>query len=159
MQTSAFRCRSIFSLGGRFTVNQFPANTGKSLPLSLLRQHLEHPFQLFSGLRMHRCTESAFVVIFQRRGIRVCCSLIDLARCNAVHDHFRNVTVRHRHRLAHAMSAVNAVIDPIFIMMAVSSLMMHPCGRITVSFPLRIVGTSGSLIIPDPRSKLSRAVL
>src|SRR5699024_4739589 len=65
---------------------------------------------------------------------------------NPIHKHLNNIPDRHPHSCQNS-AAVQAVVNPVLIMMLISSLMMQPGGGTSFIFPLCIVRAPVALII------------
>ena len=101
------------------------------------------------GLSAHKIVKRGLVgVVF---------ALVYLACGHSVTEHLDNIFKRHFDRLH--PSSRRLVVGPIFKMVPVSALVVHPGGRIPVLLALLLVGTAGALKIPDSCQKLGRAVL
>lgn len=83
--------------------------------------------------------------------------IIYLTGRHPVTEHLFYITNRHFNRFF--KSCLRIVILPIFKMMFIPSLMMHPGNRITINFSLFCIGASCSLIISCTRYKFCRTIL
>ena len=97
----------------------------KGFLFALFFQHNKQFFKQFGGFRMHDDPCFGSGIIFKRMRIGIIFALIRFACGNTVAKHFFNIFQRHFNRLE--PFGLGAVIHPIFIMMAVSALMMKPC--------------------------------
>ena len=81
--------------------------------------------------------------VFQRTLIGIVVAHIDLGCGNAVAEHLGDVSQRH---LNGANNLINGrVIRPVFKVMAVSALVVHPCVGVALDLTLAVVGTAGAL--------------
>ena len=67
----------------------------------------------------------SFFEILVRCLIGISVSEVDAGRADAVHDHFSDVAARHWDAFYDGVT-VDSVINPVFKMMSVASLMVHP---------------------------------
>ena len=93
-------------------------------------------------------------VVVIRVAVPVKRTAVGLARRNAVAEHFEHIFQRHLHA-AHPR-AVRRVVDPVFQMMAVSSLVVQPRRTVSLFAPLDFVRAAVALIIPRTRPELDR---
>ena len=88
------------------------------------------------------------------RGIRF--TLIDHTGSTSVHDHLHKVFPGHRKRLIAPGCKVH--VRPVFVMMAISALMVHPRLTVPLFLPLCGIGASCALIVPGANTKLRRGI-
>ena len=108
---------------------------------------------------MNGCPICPLIIVIKRRPVRVFASHIDLAGSDPIHDHFRNILIRHRHRSHSTGQCLHAVIDPVFVMMFIPALMVQPGAGITDIFSFRIVGAACPLIVFCPYPELCGTIL
>ena len=89
--------------------------------------------------------------------IGIVLSLIDFACRHAVTKHFFHKTQRHFDRFVHFCGGVDIV--PIFKMVAVSPLVVHPRIGTAEEFAFALVGTSRALIIARAGDELGGRIL
>ncbi len=78
-------------------------------------------------------------------------ALINLARGNAVAEHFRNIADGHFH--GHNLLFDGVVVRPILKMMFVPALVMKPRGAVAVEVSLRLVRTARAEVVLYPLNK------
>ena len=128
------------------------ANVGKGFLLSLLRQHFKKLFEKLGGFGMNTATVSPPIEIGKGLVVRVELSAINLAGGHTVAKHFDDEAQGHFHGNVFFLHRID--IYPIFKMVAISSLMVHPGKRVSVLLPLPLVGASGAQIMLCARNKL-----
>ena len=105
---------------------------------------------------MNASSGSAPLVVTQRVGVGIGISPIDLTGRHAVTEHFNHKALRHTHGTHKLGNRI--VIGPIFEMMSIASLVVHPCVGKAVCLPFSLVGRSVALIVFCSRPKLGGAV-
>ena len=95
--------------------------------------------------------------IRKRVAVLVIFAVVDFACRNSVAEHFYHVSDGHFH--VFNLLCLGVVVVPVFVMVAVSALVVHPRKRTTVNFTLTLVGTSVALKKPCSGDKLGGAVL
>ena len=135
------------------------ADIRERLLLPLAGKHPEQMMQKPCRLGMdHRAKlRRALLIVFKRTGIVIAALLISLACGNAVHKHLNHILHRHLHT-DDPLLGIYTVVKPVFIMMPVPSLVMQPRRRISLPLALRVIRTSGSLIIPASNQELRRHI-
>lgn len=138
-------------------VKQFMLDVGKSSILSLIPQHNQQRFDQIGGLLRQEQTlvfamTEEFVWVAELEGI----APIGPAGRQPVAEHFSHVFYWHID--AHNAVTADAVIRPVFEMVAIPAFMMEPGGAITLCPSLGIVGTVVALIVFDASQKLHRGV-
>lgn len=130
---------------------------GKGLALAALGEHGEPFLERVGGGGMHFYACVAALEIFERMRVGVVFSLIDLACCHAVTKHLLDVADRHRDRLIELGFGVEIV--PILKMMAISALVVEPCGGISEQLALALIWAACTLVIACARQKLGGRIL
>lgn len=132
-------------------------------PLTQLRKHCFFTLIAQLGQKMLKCRSrvgmhSIFsrLQIFQRRSVGIGISLVDLAGCNPIAEHFRQITAWNRYRNIHAL--LKAIVRPVFPMMAIPSLVMHPGQRIPLFTPFILRGRMRAVKVADTLQEFRRAV-
>lgn len=133
------------------------ADETEGLILSLFDQHSQQHLQKLRGFGMNDTGRLSAQKVVKRGLVGVVFALVYLACGYAVAEHLNNEPKRHLDRLD--PSCCGLVIGPILKVMPVSSLVVHPRGRISVLFALLLVGTACALKIAHPCHKLGGAVL
>ena len=123
------------------------SDIGKSFLFPFFRQHGEKAFQKSFCFRMNRRILSALQVVNERILLSIIGTIISFAGCNSVHQHFNHIFLRHFCRSHTSLYFLCTVIDPIFVMMLITPLVMKPCTGIADCLSFGIVGASVSLII------------
>ncbi len=82
--------------------------------------------------------------------------LINFARGHTVTEHFDHKTDRHFYRADGTCGRV--IVAPIFKMMTVTTFVVHPGQRISISITFAFIWTAGSLIISCTYPKFGRTV-
>ena len=82
---------------------------------------------------------------------------VDLAGGQPVAEHLRHIFFRHLH--AGNAAAVHAVVRPVFKVVAVAALMVHPGGAVADVPALGVIGAAVSLKIFDAGPELHRREL
>ena len=95
--------------------------------------------------------------IIIRIAVGIVFSVVSLACRQSVAKHLLDVPDRHFHRLQ--LSCFRVIVRPIFKVMAVPALMVHPRHRISRCFSFGFVGTSVTLKILCSGDKLRRRIL
>ena len=86
----------------------------------------------------------AVVVVFPCSGIGVVFAFVVFAGGNAVTHHLGHVLFRHAHT-GHGVVAVRCVVDPVFQMVLIASLMVQPGGAVAFFLALGVVGAADPL--------------
>ena len=128
----------------------------ESLFFALVTEHSQEKSQLPKGIGMHKPGIPGSFQIFQRRSVGVVPAAVDLACGNTVHDHFQQKF--HRHGNGTVFLGSRQQIRPVFKVMAVAALVVHPRLGITHILTLGSIGTAVSLIIPRTGKEFRRAV-
>ena len=89
--------------------------------------------------------------------ISIVFALVDFACRYAVAEHFFDVSQGHFNGFVHLGGWVDIV--PIFKVVAVAPLVVHPCGRVSVQLPFLFVGAAGAEIIFSAPEKLRWRIL
>ena len=119
----------------------------------------EHGEQEAQALHRVRVDEARFlraVEILQSGGVGIGRALIRLAGRDPVGDHLTQIPDRHVDRLIRPRDGTQ--VRPVFKMMPVAPLVVHPGQRIAVGLALGRVGAAAALKIPHAREKLGRLV-
>ena len=125
------------------------------LLFALVAEHGEEVFELARGLGMHLepCMSAHEVII--GGGIGIVLALIDLARADAVAEHLDKVLFRHFYRGHHMRDGI--IVRPVFKVMTVAALVVHPGKRIAVVRTLQLVGAAAAAcIMLNARDKFGR---
>ena len=128
------------------------ANVAEGLLFTLFRKHGEEQLQEIGGGGMDGASVLATHKIFERMAVLIVFPLINLARRNAVAEHLYDITKGHFDRLIALGDGI--YIHPIFKMVLVSSLVMHPRGGIAEQLTLALVGAAVALIVFCARKEL-----
>ena len=108
----------------------------------------------------HRLYALTFLMIQPRTCVCISLLLINLACCNAIHEHFHHIPQGHFHpNQKRAFTAGHGIINPIFKMVLISALMMQPRGGIALLLLLCIIGAAIALKIFRTDQKFCQAVL
>ena len=112
-----------------------------------------------AGLGMDEDMAARLFVVVVGRGVGIFVALIDLAGGNAVAEHFGYIFERH-FAPAHVDLTVvgNTVVDPVFKVVAVASLVVEPRKAHAVFAPLSVVRAAVALIILDAAPEFRGAV-
>ena len=100
---------------------------GKGFFLSFFCQHIKEPLQDFPRIGMKRGVFAAFKIVLQWCIISITIPTLNLTGRNAVSQHLRDITIRHGNRYNFPPLPGYSIIQPVFVMMPVSSFMMKPC--------------------------------
>ena len=88
-------------------------------------------------------------------GIGIVLALIDLARADAVAEHLDKVLFRHFYRGHHMRHGI--IVRPVFKVVTVAALVVHPGKRIAVVRTLQLVGAAAAAcIMLNARDKFGR---
>ena len=128
------------------------ANVGKGFLLPLLRQHSEKLFKKRGGVGMNTATVSPPIEIGKGLVVRIKLSALDLAGGHTVAKHFDDKAQRHFYRRVFPLRGID--VHPIFKMMTVSALVVHPSQGISVFLSLPLVGASRAQIMLCAGNKL-----
>ena len=135
-----------------FFLQHIPADISEGLLLAPVTEHFQQEHQLLLGLWVHQRALHAFLKILQRRRIRIGLALVSHAGGSSIHDHFHQELSGHRQRLV--TLGLGIQIRPVFIMMAVATLMVHPGFAVALDFPFCGVGTAVALVMLGTVPKL-----
>ena len=112
---------------------------------SILGKECEPFFKEIGSVGMHFLSRVSALKIGQRMLVGVIFALINLACRYAVAEHFFDVSQGHFNGFVHLCGWVDVV--PIFKMVAVASLVVHPRIRAAEEFAFALVGAPCALII------------
>ena len=136
-----------------------PAKLGKSGILALVCQKFQHLGQHGSGAGVDRADLlcSGALEILERTRLRILVLHVDLAGGDTVAEHLGKEAYGHLHRLVSA--GLGVVVPPVFEVVAVAPLVVHPCKGIAKRLPFRFVGAAlAVLIVADAGEKFCGAV-
>ena len=124
----------------------------KSCSLAFFGKECEPLFEQVCGSGVHLFARVAALKICQRVGVGVVLSLIDLACRYAVAEHFLDKAQGHFDGLVHFCGGVDVV--PIFKVVTVAPLVVHPRVGAAKELAFAFVGASRALIIARTGNKL-----
>ena len=125
--------------------------------LPFFRKHGQPFFQNAGSTGVHQLFRRSAFEVVQRIGGFVCVPLVDFCGSNPVAEGFLEENQRHGNRFVGAGNCADIV--PVFVVVAVSALVMEPCSGISLHFSFMFVGTAFScLIVPRSRDELGRRV-
>ena len=124
----------------------------KGFALPFFGKECEPFFKEIGGGRVHFLSGVATLKICQGVRVGVVLSLIDLACRHAVAEHFFDVARGHFDGPIHF--GLNVDVIPIFKVVAVASLVVHPRIGAAIELAFALVGASISLIVARARDKL-----
>ena len=102
-------------------------------------------FQFPLGFRVHPNAIHALLQICQGRAVGVLVALVDHAGGTPVHHHFHQKFPGHGNRRVHAPVLVQ--IGPVFPVVAIAALVVHPGFTVALFVPLGRIGAAGSLVV------------
>ena len=117
----------------------------KSFFLSLLGKECEPFFEEVGGGRVHFLSRVSALKISQWMLVGIVFALVDFACRYAVAEHFFDVSQGHFYGFVHLCGWIDIV--PIFKVVAVAALVMHPRVGAAINFALALVWTSRSLVV------------
>ena len=120
-------------------------NMCKSFFLALLGKESEPFFEEVGGGRVHFLSRVSALKICQWMLVGIVFALVDFACRYAVAEHFFDVSQGHFNGFVHLGGWIDIV--PIFKVVAVAPLVVHPRVGAAEDFALALVGTSRSLVI------------
>ena len=132
------------------------SDKAEGLLLPPVLQHGQKELKLPPGLGMEHLRLVGPLKILQRRGVGIGLALIGPAGGDPVHDHFGKIPPGHGDRLIGFGFQVQ--IRPVFIVMTVPPLVVHPGRGIALLLPLLGVGAAVPLVIFGPHPELRRRV-
>ena len=141
-------CIRLFFPGEGLPLQHVPAQIAEGLFLPPVAEHGQDIVKLSSGLFMHQRLLSAAGEILQRGAVGIVFPLIGLAGGDAVHHHLRQIFPRHGEGFI--LPGVHIHIRPVFVVVAVAALMMHPCLAEALVLPLGGIGAAVALIVFCP---------
>ena len=109
-----------------------PADVGEGLLLPFLGQHMQQLFQEGGGIFVDSIMVPVLLIVGKRKGIRIIVPIVITAGGHPVAEHFYYIAGRHGHSLK-PLGGVQSHIDPVFKMMAVTSLVVEPGRGIAMS--------------------------
>ena len=121
------------------------ADITEGFRFALFGEHREKLFQQSRAFGVDCAVFFPAKKVIERAVVGVLFLLIDFARGNAVAKHLDHESYRHLHRAGRP--GLRIVIAPIFKMMAVAALVVHPGEGVPVSVALSFVWAAASLII------------
>ena len=128
----------------------------ESILFALLGEECEPFFEEIGGGRMHLFSRVSALKICQGVRVGIVFPLVDFACRYAIAEHFFDVSQGHFDRLVHLCCGVDIV--PIFKMVAVAPLVVHPRVGAAENFALALVGASRSLVVARAGDKFGRRI-
>ena len=128
----------------------------ESLFFSLLGKECEPFFEEIGGVGMHFLSRVSALKICQGMLVGVVFVLVDFACRYAIAEHFFDVSQGHFNGFVHLCGWIDVV--PIFKVVAVAALVVHPRVGAAEDFALALVGASRSLVITRTGDKFGRRI-
>ena len=124
---------------------QYMPDISKGVILALFGKHYKEHFDELCGVGVNEPLSGiAPPVISQRRSVGVVLAHVYLACSHTVAEHLRNIDERHFNGFI--ALCLGAVVVPVFKVMLVPALVVHPCGAVAFKLTLCLVGAAGALI-------------
>ena len=143
-----------------FFLAQKSAHIVERRVLALLLEHKQHFADELACLGVDEDMSARLFVVVVGRGVGVFVALIDLAGGDTVAEHLGHVLERHFAPAHEDLTVVaDAVVDPVFKVMAVAPLVVEPGEAHAVFAPLGVVRAAVALIILDAAPEFRGAVL
>ena len=136
-----------------------PAEETKRAVFSVLRQEAQTFFQKSTGLGVDQAAGLPFQKIIQRHIVGVLIAVVDAACRYPVTEHLQHVAERHLDAVHRPGLFADPVVRPVFQMVLVASLVMHPGRGVAEITALRIIRTPEPLVVFHARKKLFRRIL
>ena len=124
------------------------AQEAERLLFAAVAQHGQHIEKLAARVRVHhRAIADLLGVdeIVEGIGVRVGAAVVNFTGGDAVHDHLHKEFARHRHGAVDLRLRVD--VRPVFVVVAVAALVVHPCGGVAVELALIGVRAARALIV------------
>ena len=122
----------------------------------MLGEHGEQEAQALHRVRVDEARFLRAVEILQSGGVGIGRTLIRLAGRDPVHDHLRQIPPRHLDRLILPRGRID--VRPVFKMVLVAALVVHPRLGIPLGLALGGVGAAVALILADARPEFDRRI-
>ena len=135
----------IFFPGEGFTFQNMGLDIPEGLFLPFVPEHFQQVVQFRLGIGVHTGALQAIAEICKGCAIGIMLPLVGHTGGPSVHDHFNQVFSGHMEGFI--IPGFPADVRPIFIMMAVAALMVHPGFAVTLDLPLCGVGTAVALVV------------
>ena len=129
----------------------------ESLFFSILGKEREPFFEEVGGGRVHFLSRVSALKICQWMLVGVVFPLVDFACRYAIAEHFFDVSQGHFNRFVHLGGWIDIV--PIFKVVAVAPLVVHPRVGAAVNFAFALVGASCSLVVTRAGDELGGRIL
>ena len=128
----------------------------ESLFFSLLGKACEPFFEEIGGVGMHLFSRVSALKICQGVRVGIVFPLVDFACRYAIAEHFFDVSQGHFNGFVHFGGWIDVV--PIFKVVAVAPLVVHPRVGTAVNFAFAFVGASRSLVVARAGDKFGRRI-
>ena len=128
----------------------------KGFFLSLLGKESEPFFEEVGGGRVHFLSRVSALKICQWMLVGIVFALVDFACRYAIAEHFFDVSQGHFNGFVHLCGGIDVV--PIFKVVAVAALVVHPRVGAAKNFALALVGASCALIVARAGDKLGERI-
>ena len=128
-----------------FSLQNMALDVSEGLHLPFFLQHFQQVVQLLPGGRVHPVLFKAFAEIFQRCTIGIIFALVGLTGGAPIHHHFHQILSGHMKGFV--LLGFQTQIRPVFIVMAVTALMVDPRFAVSLDLPLCSIGTASALVI------------
>jgi len=131
------------------------ADMGEGLRLPFFGEHAQEGFEECGGFGVNDPAGLAPFEVGKGVAVLIFRPVIDLGGGHAVAEHLDDPAQGHFHGLDTAGG--HGVIRPVFKVVAVASLVVHPCGGIAFFLTFLLIGAAGALIIADAGDEFLRA--
>lgn len=129
----------IFGLFFGFVLLQLPFDLGEGVVLTLVPDRFKPACQFCVGARVHGFACHSLLQVLQGVALLIILAVVYAAGGYTVAAHFRSVVKGHFYGDVLAL-APRHYVEPILPVVAVSSLVVEPCGAVALFLPLRLVG-------------------